>query len=66
MAPYNLNTTHDELKNMITIILTSDELKKKMISNYELSKKTISYESFLNIMNDTLVYSDPLIELLNI
>ena len=44
----------------------SDELEKKIRSNYELSGKTISYETFLNIMNDTLVFVDPLLDLLNL
>lgn len=66
MYPLNLDVTHDEINNMISTILTSDELEKKMRSNYELSGKTISYETFLNIMNDTLVFVDPLLDLLNL
>ena len=66
MSPYNLNVTHNEIDNMMSTILTSDELEKKMRSNHELTGKTISYETFLNIMNDTLVFMDPLDKLLNL
>ena len=63
MAPFDLKSTHDKMNSMIPIILTSEDFESRMKSNYELTKKTISYRTFRRIMNDTLVDQDPIIQL---
>jgi len=62
MAPFDLNATHNEMNRMLPIILTSGDFESRMNSNYELTKKTISYETFRKIMNDTLVVKDPFMQ----
>ena len=51
------------MNSMIPIILTSEDFESRMKSNYELTKKTISYGTFRRIMNDTLVDQDPIMQL---
>jgi hypothetical protein len=63
MAPFDLNSTHNHMNRMIPIILTSSDFEGVMNSNYKLSnKKTISYNSFRNIMNNTLSDQDPFMQ----
>ncbi len=57
MAPFNLDSSHKEIKRLLPIILTSSDFEELMDRNYRLEKKTISYRLFRKIMNDTL--SDP-------
>ena len=62
MAPFDLKSTHDQINRMIPMILTSEDFESRMNSNYELTKKTISYKTFRKIMNDTLVVKDPFMQ----
>lgn len=62
MMPFDLNSTHNEMNRMLPMILTSSDFEDSMNSNFELTKKTISYRLFKKIMNDTLVVQNPFMQ----